>query len=526
MFNFNSDKIMEAKKISGMGLPKVGSVNPLDEDFVVKTGLGHGCDSTGELGTNNCLAAILDYNLLKKESSIYLDDAPDSTVFDLSGDSYQKTTQEVNNTSGIGASLSQGGETPFQANLSIITKNKMANEDTFEYGIKMFINKKFALSITPQAKEKIKDFILKDAWNHINGIADSGSPMYPNDEASLKRLFADYGTHLITKAFYGSKYEYFMLREASHWESDITTQVNMDLHLKFPTSLDGNILGLTPNEKFSQQDTECYDNAQKITWDRKIGGNTSIPELSKWQESCDIEDPSSMPMLGYVYSPSGTSNEDNGLIPLWELVEDPGRRQMMKDAYAVYVKERTYKVIPYKKVITDVYGHLFQKGETAPDYYYATDDTASKPVKRKYFRLDENIFNHVTGVKKGCFYFYYALGHAHTEGLTGIQFMDEKKVNGSEWIRRGNHANENVSGCLTNNVVAIRKAPLSGGEVSASDSELISGFGVKISGKQYKISKGTAESFRWTENGAEWYSSGLVHDSVKCITTTDKQNEF
>lgn len=511
MFNFNSNKIMEEKKISGMGLPKVGSVNPLDEDFVVKTGLGHGCDITGELGSNNCLAAILDYDLLKKESSIYLDDAPDSHVFDLSGDSYEKTTQEVNNTSGIGMNLGLGGETPFQANLSIVTKNKMANEDIFEYGIKMFINKKFALSITPQAKEKLKDFILKDAWNHINGIADGGSPMYPNDEASLKRLFADYGTHLITKAFYGSKYEYFMLREASHWESDITTQVNMELHIKFPTSTDGNILGLKPNEQFSQQDTECYNNTQKITWERKIGGNTSLSELSKWQESCDIEDPRSMPMIGYVYSPAGTSSEDNGLIPLWELVEDPERRQMMMDAYAVYVEERTYKVIPYKKVIADVIGR--HTDGNAPEYFYDMDYTGNK---RKYFKLEPNLFDYISAVTSGQYHFYYALGHSNNSGLTQIEFMNDGKANGSTVIARGDNSKKGVSGILTEREVAITPA-LPG----TPEEQLVSGFGVDIEKNGKRISKGSSESFAWQSKGEDWYK-GLAHKKIHCIITKDE----
>lgn len=52
---------METKKISKAGIPgKLGSANPQDAELVIKTGFGHGCDITGEIGSNNCLAAILD----------------------------------------------------------------------------------------------------------------------------------------------------------------------------------------------------------------------------------------------------------------------------------------------------------------------------------------------------------------------------------------------------------------------------------------------------------------------------------
>ncbi len=504
----------------------LGSVNPQDVELVIKTGFGHGCDITGELGSNNCLAAILDYELLKQVGYISVDDTPDSIVTDITGDTYEKTTQKINKTFSLGASLKKGDSTPFQGNLSVVTNNSMNNEDTYEYGIKMLIDKKFSLSLNPQAKASWKKYMLSEAWNNINGITENGSPLYPTTLSDLKRLFLDYGTHLITKAFYGAKYEYYMLRETSFWESDITTQVNMDLHFKFPVSADGKILELDSSKKFSQQDTECYKNTSKIVKERKIGGDTSITGLAEWQASCNFNNPRSMAMLGYVYSPSGSSNEENGLIPLWEFVEDPARRERMKEALDAFIQERIFQAIPYKKVITDVIGRQFEKGETAPEYYYAIDNTGSKPVNRKYFRLPENIFNHVTGSKKGSFYFYYAMGHAHTEGLVGIKFVDKKKVDGSEWIARGNHSNEGVAGCLTDNIVAIKKAPLSNGEVKAADSEMISGFGVKISGKNYKISKGTTDKFKWTENGAPWYSAGLVHDDIKCISTTDKQNEF
>lgn len=512
---------MEAKKISKAGIPgMLGSVNPQDAELVIKTGFGHGCDVTGEIGSNNCLAAILDYELLKQAGYIDLDDTPDSIARDISGDTYEKTTQSINNSFGLGASFS----TFFQGNLSITTNESMKNEDTYEYGIKMFINKMFALSLNPQAKASWKDFMLKEAWNNINGIATNGSPLYPNNPDDLKKLFLNYGTHLITKAFYGAKYEYYMLREVSFWESEIKKQVNLDLHAKFPAGADAAVLGLDPSETFSEQDTECHKNAVKITTERRIGGDTSVSDLSGWQKSCTFDNPRSMAMLGYVYSPNGTSNEDCGLIPLWELVEDPTRKKMMQEAYDAFVKERTYPVIPYKKVVTDVIGRWFDKGQSVPSYYYGIDDTGSKQVNRKYFRIEEDIFPHVKGTKKGHFYFYYALGHGHTEGLVGVQFINKKNVDGSEWIRRGNHANEGVTGILDDNVVAIKKAPLSGGVVTAPDSELISGFGVKIDGN-YKISKGTTPSFSWKQNGCSWYA-GLVHDDVRCVTTTDEQVEI
>lgn len=499
------------------------SVNPQDVDFVVKTGFGHGCDSTGELGTNNCLAAILDFELLKKKGFVSVNTDHDSFVKDITGKDYHKTTHSIDNVFSIDASLTGKESTPFHANLAITTKNSMTNEDTFEYGLKLLVNKMFDLSLNPQAKANIKDYILEDVKNNINGLLVNGKVNFPTDTNSLKRLFSEYGTHLITKAFYGSKYEFYMMREQNDWESDITTQVEMELNLKFPAGKDKDILGIDTKNNFTEKDTECHEHGRTITEERKIGGNTSLGELTAWMESCSYDDPSSMAMIGYVYSP-GNTNVDTGLIPLWELVEDERRKDEMKKAFDIYVKERAYPIVPYKRVIADVIGRHFEKGD-APAYYYEKDETGKNPVVRKYYKLDENIFSHVTGSKHGKFYFYYAFGHSNEEGLLGIQFVDKNKIP-SDWIGRGNHANEGVVGCLADNIVAIQKAPIKNGKISVDESKLITGFGVKLNKKTYRTSKGSNANFPWEVNGTYWYSAGLIHDDVQCVTTKKELEDF
>ena len=56
----------------------------------------------------------------------------------------------------------------------------------------------------------------------------------------------------------------------------------------------------------------------------------------------------------------------------------------------------------------------------------------------------------------------------------------------------------------------------------------VTGFGLKVKDKVKAISKGTEVGFNWTceKDGEDWYSSGLIHDDVKCLYTKNKLNNF
>ena len=56
---------------------------------------------------------------------------------------------------------------------------------------------------------------------------------------------------------------------------------------------------------------------------------------------------------------------------------------------------------------------------SASDYFYADDING---VHRKFFRLDENMYDHVKGSTKGKMYFYYALGHLTDNAVVEMKF--------------------------------------------------------------------------------------------------------
>lgn len=489
--------------------------------------IGHGCDITCELG-NATNASILDYEKLRSEEAVKIEKESFSLLTELTGDRYDEVNHAINNTFGFSA----GNGQDFNNSLLITTNNSMNNKDTFEYGVKLLVNKLMGAYLTPTAKGSIKDYVLSDALCHITGKPDSkGNIPYPSDTMHLKQLFFDYGTHIITKGIFGCKYEYVMLRQKNEWESDILTQVNLDMNNKFTFNEDRKTLNIGINNNFSETDTNCHQNSKAISVDRRVGGNTSVSDFTSWQYSCSFDTPTSISLIGYDYiqNPTKSNNTvpvESGLIPIWELVDDPTRKQEIITAFQAYVEEKRVVINSYKRVIADVIAY-HSSTEQAPEYFYEVDSTGGKPVTRRYVKLSEDITSHIKGSKHSHLFFYYAFGYADTDGLTGIRFMDKEGTDDTNWIRRGPTAHDAVVGVVKEYVVAIQKASKnSKGEITTDENKLISGFGVLIDNKHKKISKGTSDDYPWTKSGLWYYKAGLIHDDVECITTTKEMTNF
>lgn len=497
------------------------SATPKQKHTVAEKAIGHGCDITEKIDSLSTVEPILNFRKLVEEQAITISGNPTSQLVELTGSNYSETNRNVNST--FGASFGIGG---FQNSLSTTTNNSMQNKDTYEYGVKILVNKLIGAHIKPAAKAVLKNYLLPDAYAHIAGEPDSKNHiLYPTGEQeSLKKLFRAYGTHIVTKAIFGCKYEYYMLREKNEWTSNIMKQVNHSMGSKLSWK-DQDLLHVSSNNNFSEEDRECFSNSIALQFERRVGGNTSASELVEWQLSCDFDNTDTIAFIGFDFSPKG-STEDSGLVPLWDLVDNQERKDALMSAYESYLQDKYIPIVSYKRVIADVLARHFDNG-SAPEYFYEVDKTGGVNMNRRYIRLNENMYSHITASKKGKFYFYYALGYADKEGLTGIEFRRKQDTNDAEWIRRGNTADTGIVGVVKDYVVAIRKASRDEhGKITTDPASLITGFGVAI-GKNKYISKGTNSNYAWSGNHGEWYAgAGLIHDTVKCITTTQELANF
>lgn len=494
------------------------TVNTDDVNLVSKTGLGCGVDITGVLGTNESVKTqIIDYNLLVQKALVEIDESEMLYDIERSGKNYSEMTNAINNCLAGKISLGVAGLS-FGSNLSSSFNKSTKQIDIYEYAEKMVIRKMYALNIKPYVLESLRDYIPVDVWDEINAT-DNANPSSAArlDKNRIKSLYKKYGTHVTTKTFYGCMYEYIMRREQNDWETSIEKLLKMDITAKVPIPDTGAKVDVSPNTSFSEKDSECRKNSNVGTTVHRYGGDTSITDVNAWMNSCTRGEKNNCALLGYSL---GVENAgDSGLIPLYELINssDP-RRQAMIDALQEYMNEYGTKVEQRNMVIVDAIAKHITSG-SASDYFYADDING---VHRKFFRLDENMYDHVKGSTKGKMYFYYALGHLTDNAVVEMKFCGKGDADG-DWKLRGCNSNEGVVGCLKDRYLAIKLRNVN----NYPDKKMyVTGFGVKVKNKIKAISKGTEVGFNWTTAGDSWYSAGLIHDDVKCVYTKDKINNF
>ncbi len=491
-------------------------VNVYDDKIINKTGLGCGCDITQVIGAGNCKTQILDYSLLKQAGGVELDNTQESLKIYRTGKDYSSMSKEVNTilAGKMGFDLKV---ISFGFNLDASLKSATKQTDIYEYGMTMIIQKKYALNIKPGLYSHLKDFVGVLAWNDISGNAD---PQNKTNKDAIKQLFKKYGTHISTKAFYGCMYEYFLYREQNDWESSMEAQLKLSSNANVPIPDTGLTVSGGYSSSITDTDEECYKLSKEEYTINRVGGDVNIQDLEQWLTSCTTDKPETCALLGYKLSMNDA--DDSGLIPLYELLDPSDTRYIaMKDAYNEYLEENSIKLKEKEMVIVDAYAKHFGDSKQAKDYLYDIDGNHHQV---KYFKLPEDIYSHVKGAKKGKTYFYYALGHLTDNAVVDIKFAENSDIDG-DWQKRGCNSNEGVTGCLKDRYLAVKIKNIKN-NVPVTD--FVKGFGVNVDGKVKSISKGTTTSFNWLSNPdtKDWYSSGLIHDDVKCIYTKDKLLEF
>lgn len=497
------------------------TVNTSDAKLVVKTGLGCGVDITGILGTNDSVKTqILDFSQLVNSELVEIDDSENLNSTELKATNYEQMTNKINSSLAGKISLGVKG-LAFGFNLKNTFSSSVVQTDDYEYVEKMIIRKMYALNIKPSIFSNLRSYISAEAWNEINAtdLNDPNSQVRL-DKARIKEVYKKYGTHVTTKTFYGCMYEYVMRRENNDWESDLTTMLKMDMSVKGPVKgVDVDASLDKDQNQFTETDHICRKNSNIETEERKIGGDTSVEDINQWINSCVKGEKNNCALLGYSLGINDA--DDSGLIPLYDLLEenDP-RRQAMIDALQEYIDEYGFLAQQRKMVIVDAIAKRFSDGK-APDYFYDIDYNG---VSRKFFKLEEDIYNHVTGLTHGKMYFYYALGHLADNAVVDMKFCGKDEING-DWKLRGINSNDGVTGCLNDKYLAVKYHNYNN---YPDESEYITGMGLRFGKNVKTISKGTEVRFTWQcdSDCDDWYSGSMIHDDFKCVYTKDLLNNF
>ena len=355
-------------------------------------GLGNGCDITQIIGKGNVKEQILDLELLMRDKGIELDDTPAPFKIYRTGRNYAEMTNALNKCL-AGEMNFELPEVAFGRNLDNILLEHISHRemDIYEYGACMYVNKLASLAVNPQFHGQIKDYVTETAWSEINATdADNRT-----DKAAIKKLFEKYGTHVATKTFYGIMCQYLLARERHEWESDLWNQLELGVNAKVSLSESSfNVNGKKEFIDISDTDNKCFKHSSGYKREvvGMIGGKTD-GTFEGWWKSATLDDLSTCALLGYSLNVEG--GEDSGLIPLYELLDDgDARKNAMKEALNEYVQENKIVLTCPGLVLVDAFGKHFDNGD-APEYFYSGRNGG----ELKYFRLDEEISQHVRGIQ-------------------------------------------------------------------------------------------------------------------------------
>ena len=316
-------------------------------------GVGYGFNVVTGVGARAIKSQIIKAQLLTEEN--YVQKSPTSSASVEFNTYTGSTVKELSNNFSNSTEFSGSWGIEAEAN----AKFDMNNYSKEEY--------QYAMSFVDVNKEQITITLNEDEWYEWDDL-DEGcftraaykaingeNRKYPSDNAGFKKLFDSYGTHVIKTATLGGR----LTIATTINTSDISDEYDLDAFAKLSYS---GVVDVS-NEATDQYKNSFKNNSSACnTKISALGGSSAIfSDLSDlvgdgaknaanaWFESLN-EDEATWTFIGI-------DNMEN-LIPIWDLVEDGERAEMMQEyfesgQYAQDVTKGVSYELGVQAVITD-----------------------------------------------------------------------------------------------------------------------------------------------------------------------------
>lgn len=310
---------------------KNGSDDNFSTDAVgnITYGVGYGFNVVTGVGARAIKSQIIKAQLLTEEN--YVQKSPTSSASVEFNTYTGSTVKELSSNFSASSEFSgKGWGIEAEAN----AKFDMNNYSKDEY--------QYAMSFVDVSKEQITITLHEDEWFEWDDL-DEGcftraaykaingeNRKYTSDNAGFKKLFDSYGTHIIRTATLGGR----LTIATTINTSDISDEYNLDAFAKLSY---GGVVDVSGEVKEEYKNSFKSNSSACQTKISALGGSSAIfSDLSDlvgdgaknaanaWFESLK-DDESTWTFIGI-------DNMDN-LIPIWELVEDGERADMMQEYF-------------------------------------------------------------------------------------------------------------------------------------------------------------------------------------------------
>jgi len=305
--------------------------------------LGYGYDVTGQYANSSASKfSVINIDALKSAQPLRVE-------WDLS------STQEGFLTSGENArSYLEKRTTKVKAGVDIplfkaSVETAFSSSDAFN---SKFIYSNYDLVIKQKRAKVNADVSLLKQYLQPTFLADLQSK-------TPAQMVAAYGTHVLTDIILGAKLEVMYQSESISSERTKSSEIGIDVGLK-------KLFNITAGLNYSYSDEEKNANINQRLHFRTVGGEpskailgtvnltTGTPtiDITGWQGSSTLDNAE---LIDFG---------ENGLLPLYELIDDPVKKEAIRNYIIQYLNDRAAVLIPQK-----IYAKI-EAYNITPHFYY------------------------------------------------------------------------------------------------------------------------------------------------------------
>lgn len=509
---------------------------------VIHDKMGRGLAIFGDLSSKSIREAVFDIDKLNAGNKIQnAGSGADENSVRITGNDYKYVSEQWSNSlnGSVQANVLFGLiPPPFTGSISAMSGSQITTQNYYEYciyslycvpeiGRRKLEDKLYNYTETVTAQYLTKEvvpFMTTEAAEIINGESELFA------KTDYESIFRKYGTHVITAADFGGRYDYLYAREDIEYESSVANSGAIGLSGKIPAGLLKSFK-VSVDDTYSSKDSVAYRSSKAIEHSRRIGGNIEN-SLEEWKASFKDAGLDQLELIKLGFS---SDQPGRGALPIFMLCLDTERRGKMKTAWIDYIKKNSTQTKESKKIIADVRIRYVSDDDPVEDYFY----DSYNGVKLRYTRLPLNLSQVNSWNPKGENYFYYA--HSFTDntevGITGIDIYNT----GSQpdgWVEAGEPGVDSTTGLGGVNY-ARNKLYVTRRKSNTSEASLITGVkwahyktdGVKENGtvknnkhKGNYFTTGAGDWNTWSNQSSRtWLKDcGLGHQDMILFSTKEK----
>jgi hypothetical protein len=311
-------------KTPGLKLPDVQASSPGAGDAKYDL-LGFGYNVTGQLGHHESSGyPVLDINKLDLENpTLILESSPRETFYkEEYAENAESYSQKISNSIEATSEFNAFGQT-ISSGFSHYNRSTYMFDYKYIYGSYDLVirQKRFRLS---SGVSLLQNYLTQGFWNDLTALTP-------------EEIITKYGTHVLLDLYTGAKLSIMFEAETSNTNKAEAARVGINAGI-------GKIFSIHTN--YSYEDSLVNKNFFRKLSYRTMGGDPSKYLIGQ----LDLDDQNSPAInIGSWQSSSTPENSllveiaPNGLLPLYELVADPVKKETLRNAINSYITARQVK---------------------------------------------------------------------------------------------------------------------------------------------------------------------------------------